>query len=117
MSVIGLLLPLRSFAATSVSFGGFDTAMLPCTCEAGSFSWQFFMPLYLNNPTPTFGAMVAPPIVGFSTYYVRPSTWALGTYIPAAGVCMIGVEPYCFSMPNLGLISPETGVSPVAAFP
>ena len=109
-------MPLRSSAAVLAPFGGFDIGMVPCTCEAGALSWQFFTPLYIGA-TPTIGALIAPPAVGFSTYYVRPSTWALGTYIPAVGAaaCWIGAEPYCYSMSALGVISPETGVSPATS--
>lgn len=112
LSVVAMF-PVSSSAALGAPFGGFDTVMIPCTCEGGALSWQLFAPLYFSR-VPTGGALIAPPAVGFATYYVRPSTWVLGTYVPGTGAaCFVGVEPYCYSMPALGVISPETGVSPL----
>jgi hypothetical protein len=119
VAVILILLAVFGFqpkfihAALGVSFGGFDVFMFPCTCTAGSLFLHVFAPLYINNPTPIAGLLVAPVTpVAFSTYYVRPASWAKGVMIPGAGVCLMGVPPYCFYIPNYGLITPFTGVSP-----
>ncbi len=110
--ILELAMPLMSSASVLAPFGGLDVAMVPCTCEGGALSWQWFAPLHLG-PVAMTGALIAPLVVAFSTYYVRPATWALGTYIPGAGeACWVGVEPYCSMLPALGIISPETGVSP-----
>ncbi len=118
---IGLLTPLSLLASALPFFGGFDVVNIPCTC-APALSWDFFIALHYSVssagpiiPTTgyTAGAFAAPvtPVL-FSNYYIRPETWVLGTYTQGAGVCLIGVEPYCVYMPNYGLITPETGVSP-----
>lgn len=98
-------------AATGMPFGGLNLMMWPCTCTA-SMMWHFFSPLY-NPKGPVTGALIAyPSSITFRHYYLHPSAWALGTYTPGAGICYVGVAPYCYAMPNLGLIIPPTGTSP-----
>jgi hypothetical protein len=105
--------PKTTYAGFGVAYGGLDLFLIPCTCTAGYLNWHFFAPLYLNNPTPIAGALVAATTpVAYSTYYVRPGSWAKGFELPGAGICYIGVEPYCYPLPNYGLITPFTGVSP-----
>jgi hypothetical protein len=104
---------VRAQTFTGVPFGGLDDFTVPCTCTAGALFWHFFAPLYLSTSIPLTGAFAAPPTpVAFSNYNLRPSVWALGTYVPAGGAaCFIGVTPYCIPLPNLGLITPFTGTS------
>jgi hypothetical protein len=93
-----------------VPFGGHILLEFPCTCEAGALFVGVLFPVYLDA-VPSAGLMVIPPVIAFPIYRDAPLSWALGYYIPGAGVCLVGVEPYCVSIPNLGLISPYSGAS------
>ena len=104
----------QAYAVSGLPFGGLDVTMVPCTCTGGALMWHFFTPLYLGTAVPTAGALVyfSSGTVLFPYYALLPSVWALGFYTPGAGTgCLIGVAPYCTLLPNLGFISPETGVS------
>lgn len=99
--------------AAGLPFGGLEVFMLPCTCTGGAFQWHVFAPLFLGG-APTVGALAAPSTpLTYMYYYLKIKSWALGFYTPGAGsVCLFGVTPYCWVLPNEGLILPNTGTSP-----
>lgn len=104
----------RAHAIVPLPFGGLVVFELPCTCEGGAYEWYAFAPLYLGNSAPTIGALLAPVTpLAFPWYYLKLGSWALGWYEPGvtSASCQIGVEPYCYPLPNEGMITPDTGVS------
>ncbi len=109
-------IPQTVSAATGIPFGGYDLWEFPCTCTAGALFFHLFVPLFFNE-LPVEGVLAAPSApVAFSVYYLHPESWALGIELPGGGTgCLVGVEPYCVPVPNLGLIEPFTGVSPTGA--
>lgn len=106
--------PQMAFAAVGTPFGGLEIFELPCTCDAGALNWHLFLPVWILAAGPEVGAFAAPPTpLTFPSFYLKPSSWALGFFEPGAGsACYIGVEPYCIPLLNEGLILPITGTSP-----
>jgi hypothetical protein len=97
--------------AQLTAFGGLEIFALPCTCEAGLVAWHFFTPLFLNSQIPLAGALTGPWVTAYPNFTLNPGSYALGTYAPGAGVCLIGIEPFCYTLPNYGYILPMTGTS------
>lgn len=115
-TILSILVALGLFVAPAVSlaqvpFGGFDVSILfACTSPAG-YTLNIFAPLFYGSTAPIAGWLLSPPVVGFENFGVHPVQWDLGFLIPG-GVCVIGVCPYCVSIPALGTVTPFTGVSP-----
>lgn len=117
LKIIAVTLFVGIIFSTSVSnahaqyFGGLGTFAIPCTCGGSGPYTLYFTPLYFTS-VPMAGPLTVPftPLT-FAYYNLRPGTWGLGTYVPAGGICLLGVPPYCFPTPSLGLILPFTGSS------
>ena len=108
------VLVIQKAWAAAVPFGGLEVYEMPCTCTGGALFWHVFAPLFLGG-APVAGALAAPstPLV-YPSYYLKVKSWALGLYTPGAGsACYIGVTPYCYPLPNYGLVLPTTGTSPI----
>ena len=103
-----ILFPLKSKATVPplMSFGGFNPFSSPCTCTAGGIYWSYYAPLFLSS-IPITGPLAY--VSGASTLfanYIPPidtETSDLGQYLPNVQVCYMGVAPYCYPMPNLGI--------------
>jgi hypothetical protein len=122
--------PVSVYASVLPYFGGFDVAMIPCTCSGGAaIFWHLFAPLYYSLlPAPTIaGSPLIPLPAGaltalstptlFSNYVIHPGIWAEGTQIPGTQACFIGVPPACILLPSIGFITPFTGTSLVPSPP
>jgi len=109
--LVSVFVPLFHFAQAQsplLAYGGEVRVVIPCTC---TFNWWvFYAPLYpAPAPFPFVGALVITPGVTFPLAYPWfilpvpvPTTWQLGQYIPGAGICFIGVPPFCVPLPNWG---------------
>jgi len=91
----------------TLPFGGYVLFSIPCTCNPGSL-WIFYAPFFNGTSIPTPGALVYTPFI--STLYREflpgvPTTWELGTYIPGAQSCLVGIPPaVCAPLPAVGVI-------------
>lgn len=100
------VVPLHTAHAQFPPFGGHVRFIIPCTC---TFNWWvFYAPLY-PLPLPFAGPLVITPGITFPYAYQWfvlpvpvPTTWELGQYLPGAGICFIGVPPFCFPLFGLG---------------
>ena len=94
------------------NYGGHSRSIIvPCTCGGASAYIDFFYPLYLDSGVPVGGFMGMPYSLTYLNYYIYPNSWAIGKYTPGAGICLVGVSPYCTTMPTYGLILPYSGSS------
>ncbi|MFP4539626.1 MAG: hypothetical protein ACLFNN_01655 [Candidatus Paceibacterota bacterium] len=85
---------------TTIPFGGMVNTAIYCSCNSGMTSY------YLYISPPVGGPLLY--VQGQSFQYPnrslpRPGVWALGLY-DTGGVCMVGVKPYCTSLPVMGTI-------------
>ncbi|NNM83636.1 hypothetical protein HKL94_00235 [Candidatus Parcubacteria bacterium] len=99
--------PEPVFAASDVPFGGALVYPLYCT---QSETWL----LAIEPLPPSYATLLSyvPYSQAFSSYNIPATNWLLGFYTPGAGVCVEGVCPYCVTIPNEGMITPEVGSSP-----
>lgn len=117
IAIFALILSFAGFttrleAAVLPSYGGFEVFAIPCTCTAGLMAWHFYAPFYYNTSVPIAGALVGFWYTALPSYTIRPGQYQLGTFTPGAGVCLIGVPPYCYTLPGYGFINPlQTGSS------
>lgn len=87
-------------------FGGKVIALIPCTCQVTGIAVYVLMPI-----PPYFGMLLwQPPITIPHLFYIPvPGGNILGNYV-SGGICMVGVTPYCFSVPVSGTMT-QVGTS------
>lgn len=109
--VLGLSLlffiPQHAEAAGLVNpFGGRVVMIIPCTCQVTGIAVYVIMPI-----PPYFGMLLwQPPITRpYLWYFPYPGVAILGNYV-SGGVCMVGVAPYCYSVPVSGTMT-QVGTS------
>lgn len=84
-------------------FGGNIGTTVPCTCTSGSW----LVTIVNSGHNAIFnGAYVYSPATRKVTGKGIPGgTQILGLFSRGAGTCMMGVEPYCYSVPNIGAMT------------
>ncbi len=109
-------IPTYTFALNiGAPFGGFVTAVVPCTCSGGL--WMQYTPFFFGTDIPASGALYIPPSAVIYQYFqLVPGTWELGSYIPSAGACFVPApnpaDP-CVFLPAGGIVE-YTGTSSLA---
>ena len=94
--------PHQTNAAGLVNpFGGKVVMIIPCTCQVTGMAVYVVMPI-----PPYFGMFLwQPPITRpYLWYFPYPSVNILGNYV-SGGVCLVGVAPYCVSVPVIGTMT------------
>lgn len=84
------------------NFGGRVGMIIPCTCQVAG------MAVYIITPQrPPYFAMLLwqiPFTIPSSWFFPYPSVQIKGNYV-SGGVCLVGVAPYCTSVPVSGTIT------------
>lgn len=104
-----ILFPIRASAQVPplLPFGGLPILTLPIPCTCSATLWTWFAPLYLSS-VPLTGPMTYVPYatIPFAnwlpTIFLTPH---LGAYIPAVPACWVGFPPFCFILPNIGVMA------------
>ena len=106
--IVNFFQPQRAKAAAAVPFGGALLFTFYCT---QSQTW-----LITTEPLPpSYPVLLSyvPFTQAFLSYNIPVTPELLGFYEPGAGVCVAGICPYCVTIPNEGMITPETGSAPL----
>ncbi len=108
--VCGMLnLKAKTTDAAGIPIGALEIFLLPCTATYGSF-WNVAGPAY-ELGVPSAGAYITTPIsVIFGTHFWHPAGWVLGYYVTTY-TCLMGVCPYCYTMPAKGTIVSPSGTN------
>lgn len=102
------IIPLHADALVPplLPFGGWPVITpVPCTCSATVWTW--FAPLYITGSIPLTGPMTYVPYatVPLANFLITiPATPHQGAYIPGVPACWVGVVPFCFPLPNIGVM-------------
>jgi peptidoglycan hydrolase-like protein with peptidoglycan-binding domain len=102
-----LVTPTLAYAASGNPFGG--ALYYSFFCDE-SDTWL----LAVEPLPPSSPALLTyePLSEAFSSYNIPETSSLLGFYTPGAGECLVGACPYCYQIPNDGMITAQVGSSP-----
>ncbi|MFZ2151823.1 MAG: hypothetical protein WAV09_01800 [Minisyncoccia bacterium] len=101
LSVFSFMLPISASAIVGTPFGGRIVVTIPCTCQVTGMAVYVIMP-----KAPYVGMLLwqYPITRPYASYWPYPRAGILGRY-QTGGQCMVGVQPYCYTLPVIGTIT------------